>query len=113
ASDFTSSSRCAQSSCAAAGVPDININPPRRAGTNTISRSILVLQNNRHLCRFGNQENRSTPVPSRRRNVNAGNVMEQGSALAKRQLQFIVGMTNSAPSLTPEGQREVTVLVLV
>jgi hypothetical protein len=26
---------------------------------------------------------------------------------------FIVGMTNSAPSLTPEGQREVTVLVLV
>ena len=27
--------------------------------------------------------------------------------------QFIVGMTNSAPSLTPDGQREVTVLVLV
>ena len=27
--------------------------------------------------------------------------------------QFIVGMENSAPSLTPEGQREVTVLVLV
>jgi hypothetical protein len=27
--------------------------------------------------------------------------------------QFIVGMTNSAPSLMPEGQREVTVLVLV
>ena len=26
---------------------------------------------------------------------------------------FIVGMTNSAPSLTPEGQREVTVFVLV
>ena len=26
---------------------------------------------------------------------------------------FIVGMTNSAPSLTPDGQREVTVLVLV
>ena len=26
---------------------------------------------------------------------------------------FIVGMTNSAPSLMPEGQREVTVLVLV
>jgi hypothetical protein len=26
---------------------------------------------------------------------------------------FIVGMTNSAPSFTPEGQREVTVLVLV
>jgi len=26
---------------------------------------------------------------------------------------FIVGMTNSAPSLTPLGQREVTVLVLV
>jgi hypothetical protein len=27
--------------------------------------------------------------------------------------QFIVGMTNSAPSLMPDGQREVTVLVLV
>ena len=27
--------------------------------------------------------------------------------------QFIVGMENSAPSLTPEGQREVIVLVLV
>ena len=27
--------------------------------------------------------------------------------------QFIVGMTNSAPSFTPEGQRDVTVLVLV
>jgi hypothetical protein len=27
--------------------------------------------------------------------------------------QFMVGMENSAPSLTPEGQREVTVLVLV
>jgi hypothetical protein len=27
--------------------------------------------------------------------------------------QFIVGIENSAPSLTPEGQREVTVLVLV
>lgn len=27
--------------------------------------------------------------------------------------QFIVGMTNSAPSLTPDGQRDVTVLVLV
>jgi hypothetical protein len=26
---------------------------------------------------------------------------------------FIVGMTNSAPSFTPDGQREVTVLVLV
>jgi hypothetical protein len=26
---------------------------------------------------------------------------------------FIVGMTNSAPSLVPDGQREVTVLVLV
>ena len=26
---------------------------------------------------------------------------------------FIVGMTNSAPSLVPEGQRAVTVLVLV
>ena len=26
---------------------------------------------------------------------------------------FIVGMTNSAPSFTPHGQREVTVLVLV
>ena len=27
--------------------------------------------------------------------------------------QFIVGIENSAPSLTPDGQREVTVLVLV
>jgi hypothetical protein len=27
--------------------------------------------------------------------------------------QFIVGMTNSAPSFTPEGQRDVTVFVLV
>ncbi len=27
--------------------------------------------------------------------------------------QFIVGMTKLAPSLTPEGQRDVTVLVLV
>jgi hypothetical protein len=27
--------------------------------------------------------------------------------------QFIVGIENSAPSLTPEGQRAVTVLVLV
>jgi hypothetical protein len=27
--------------------------------------------------------------------------------------QFIVGMTKSAPSLMPEGQREVTVFVLV
>ena len=31
----------------------------------------------------------------------------------KRPAQFIVGMTNSAPSLMPDGQREVTVLVLV
>jgi hypothetical protein len=29
------------------------------------------------------------------------------------QIHFIVGMTNSAPSLTPEGQRAVTVLVRV
>ena len=28
-------------------------------------------------------------------------------------LYFIVGMTNSAPSLTPDGQRAVTVFVLV
>jgi hypothetical protein len=28
-------------------------------------------------------------------------------------VQFIVGIENSAPSLTPEGQRAVTVLVLV
>jgi hypothetical protein len=27
--------------------------------------------------------------------------------------QFIVGIENSAPSFTPDGQREVTVLVLV
>ena len=30
-----------------------------------------------------------------------------------RRDQFIVGMENSAPSLTPDGQRAVTVLVLV
>jgi hypothetical protein len=39
------------------------------------------------------------------------------AALASRaampQGQFIVGMTKLAPSLMPEGQREVTVLVLV
>ena len=34
-----------------------------------------------------------------------------GFGLARH--HFIVGMTNSAPSFTPEGQREVTVLVLV
>ncbi len=43
----------------------------------------------------------------------------QGSSLSQRPLDasgaiyFIVGITNSAPSFTPEGQREVTVLVLV
>ena len=30
-----------------------------------------------------------------------------------RRIYFIVGMMNSAPSLVPEGQRAVTVLVLV
>jgi hypothetical protein len=38
-----------------------------------------------------------------------GNFRERAAARA----HFIVGMTNSAPSLMPEGQREVTVLVLV
>gem|GEM_PF-3509582 len=33
--------------------------------------------------------------------------------MKKRLRYFIVGITNSAPSLTPDGQREVTVLVLV
>ena len=33
--------------------------------------------------------------------------------LADAARHFIVGMTNSAPSLVPEGQRAVTVLVLV
>lgn len=32
---------------------------------------------------------------------------------SRRRAYFIVGMENSAPSLTPEGQREVTVLVRV
>ena len=32
---------------------------------------------------------------------------------AMRKAYFMVGITNSAPSLTPEGQRDVTVLVLV
>jgi hypothetical protein len=39
-----------------------------------------------------------------------------GRSLGKRDLSsihFIVGIENSAPSLTPDGQREVTVLVLV
>jgi hypothetical protein len=35
------------------------------------------------------------------------------ATIAKRDRHFIVGMTNSAPSFTPEGQRAVTVLVLV
>ena len=33
--------------------------------------------------------------------------------LALERITCIIGMTNSAPSLTPDGQREVTVLVLV
>src|SRR5581483_449800 len=32
---------------------------------------------------------------------------------ARRRRHFMVGMTNSAPSLVPDGQRAVTVLVLV
>jgi protein-tyrosine-phosphatase len=36
-----------------------------------------------------------------------------GSLSRVRAAYFIVGMTNSAPSLMPLGQREVTVLVLV
>jgi hypothetical protein len=35
------------------------------------------------------------------------------SLRAMRSDYFIIGMTNSAPSLAPDGQREVTVLVLV
>jgi len=37
----------------------------------------------------------------------------RGDDVGVRRRHFIVGMTNSAPSLTPLGQREVTVLVLV
>ncbi|GLQ81597.1 hypothetical protein GCM10007881_51180 [Mesorhizobium huakuii] len=39
----------------------------------------------------------------------------EGGGVSKKTVkrQFIVGMTNSAPSLMPDGQREVTVLVLV
>ena len=40
-------------------------------------------------------------------------VVEAEVVHAIRQLYFIVGMTNSAPSLMPDGQRCVTVLVLV
>jgi hypothetical protein len=36
-----------------------------------------------------------------------------GEAILSAATYFIVGMTNSAPSLTPLGQRDVTVLVLV
>ena len=44
----------------------------------------------------------------------AGKCIFTGEPSAKREAaHFIVGMTNSAPSLVPEGQREVTVLVLV
>ena len=35
------------------------------------------------------------------------------SARSALQRHFIVGMTNSAPSLMPDGQRDVTVLVFV
>ncbi len=43
-----------------------------------------------------------------------GRSLLQPSFLKNRlSTQFIVGMTNSAPSLMPDGQREVTVLVLV
>jgi hypothetical protein len=50
-------------------------------------------------------KNRRSPYGERRRQV-----------FGCRRLgrpHFIVGMENSAPSLMPEGQREVTVLVLV
>src|SRR5579872_2522516 len=36
-----------------------------------------------------------------------------GPSRNDKENQFIVGIENSAPSLTPDGQREVTVLVLV
>jgi hypothetical protein len=36
-----------------------------------------------------------------------------GMTSMRLRAQFIVGIENSAPSLTPEGQRAVTVLVLV
>jgi hypothetical protein len=39
--------------------------------------------------------------------------LRPGFAQEADERQFIVGMTNSAPSLMPDGQREVTVLVFV
>jgi hypothetical protein len=44
---------------------------------------------------------------------NDGEAFGPAMTIASRDRHFIVGMTNSAPSLTPEGQRAVTVLVLV
>jgi hypothetical protein len=46
-------------------------------------------------------------------NVDSVMAGARGSRSRRRAHHFIVGMTNSAPSFTPEGQREVTVLVLV
>ena len=40
-------------------------------------------------------------------------VLVESELHLSRRDQFIVGIENSAPSLTPDGQREVTVLVLV
>src|SRR6266702_4591642 len=43
--------------------------------------------------------------------MNVGALLSTGPAIFAP--HFMVGMTNSAPSLMPEGQRDVTVLVLV
>jgi hypothetical protein len=45
--------------------------------------------------------------------ANRNLVLVEGELHLSRRDQFIVGIENSAPSLTPEGQRAVTVLVLV
>ncbi len=43
----------------------------------------------------------------------SGEIASAGRNHAVSGDQFIVGMTKLAPSLTPEGQRDVTVFVLV
>jgi hypothetical protein len=45
--------------------------------------------------------------------VAAGKTWMAATSAAMTVAHFIVGMMNSAPSLVPEGQREVTVFVLV
>ena len=47
------------------------------------------------------------------RHIANRNLVLVESELHLRRAQFIVGIENSAPSLTPDGQREVIVLVLV